>query len=128
MLPELLQVAVFTDAGEVWDRGNSAAAFRGLRVTPGAGLRVRSPFGVIRVDLGYNPYSLRSGSAYFVKPTADQGQGLYCVSPTNSVPVTELDAELPKEGAGSCPPTFQPATERGFFKRLNPSIWIGNAF
>ena len=124
VLPDLLQLALFTDAGEVWDRGSTTAAFRGLRVTPGAGVRVHSLFGVIRVDLGYNPYALRAGPAFFVNST----QGLYCVSPTNTIPVTNLAAELPTEGPGACPATFQPAAERGFLKRLNPSIWIGNAF
>jgi outer membrane protein insertion porin family/translocation and assembly module TamA len=50
------------------------------------------------------------------------------VSPGNTIPVTNVGAELPTEGPGTCPATFQPIAERGFLKRLNPSIWIGNAF
>jgi outer membrane protein insertion porin family/translocation and assembly module TamA len=129
VLPELLQLAVFTDAGEVWERGNASASFRGLRVTPGAGVRVKSLFGVIRVDLGYNPYPLRPGQAYYIQQSPTKGQALYCVSPGNTLPVTNVTAELPTQAATSpCPATFQPAPERGFFRRLNPSIWIGNAF
>ncbi len=35
---------------------------------------------------------------------------------------------LPTQAGAPCPATFQPSTPRGFFRRLNPSIWIGNAF
>ena len=127
VLPELLQFAVFTDAGEVWDRDNPATAFRGLRVTPGAGVRIKSLFGVIRVDLGYNTYGLRSGQAYYIQSTTT-GQALYCVSPGNQLGVVGVGAGLPHQTSGSCPASFQPSVPRHFLSRLNPSIWIGNAF
>jgi outer membrane protein insertion porin family/translocation and assembly module TamA len=126
VLPEILQLALFTDAGEVWERGNPAAAFRGLRVTPGAGVRVKSLFGVIRVDVGYNPYPSPEGAAYYINTTS--GRALYCVSPRNTLPVTGVESGVPVQAGGSCPATFQPSTPPSFLKRLNPSIWIGNAF
>ncbi len=129
ILPNLLQLALFTDAGEVWERGTSSAAFRRLQITPGAGVRVKSLFGVIRVDLGYNPYALRSGAAYRIESTASgDGQSLFCVSPGNTLAVTGLATGRPSQQSGDCPTTFQPSTPSGFLRRLNPSIWIGNAF
>jgi hypothetical protein len=127
VLPDLLQIAVFTDAGEVWDRDNPATAFRGLRVTPGAGVRVKSLFGVIRIDLGYNAYGLRAGQAYYIESKGSE-QALYCASPGNRLPVITTGTGLPKQGLGTCPATFTPSIPRSFLKRLTPSIWIGNAF
>jgi outer membrane protein assembly factor BamA len=127
VLPRLLQLALFTDAGEVWERRNPSAAFRGLRVTPGAGVRVRSLFGVIRVDAGYNSYARPEGAAYYINAT-DAGKALYCVSPDNTLAVTNLGSALPVQHSGACPASFQPSTPQGFFRRLNLNIWIGNAF
>jgi outer membrane protein insertion porin family/translocation and assembly module TamA len=73
---------VFTDAGQVWNRGpNAGGGVRGLRVTPGAGVRVRSPFGAIRVDLGYNPYRAPPGAALYITQGDPASRVLYCVSP-----------------------------------------------
>jgi outer membrane protein insertion porin family len=127
VLASVLRFALFTDAGDVWNRGTSSEAFHGVRVTPGAGVRIRSIFGVIRVDLGYRPYALRTGSAYYIASTL-RGQALYCVSPDNTLPVTFTPGELPDQHGIECPSSFEPITPHGFFRRLNPSIWIGNAF
>jgi outer membrane protein assembly factor BamA len=133
VLPRLLQWALFTDAGQVWNR-TSATAGRlgggGLRVTPGAGVRILSPFGAIRVDLGYNGYALTDGAAYFnASPDATTGRApLFCVSPGNRLPVvTDRDGTRVQQ-AGPCPSTFRPPARRGVLGRLNPSIWIGQAF
>lgn len=128
VLPELLAVALFTDAGEVFNRGGGDAALggaRGLRFTPGAGVRVRSPFGAIRVDLGYNAYAQAAGPAYYISPGDPRAQQLYCVSPGTTVGV---GAGTPPPGSGDCAPTYRPPQGSGFFRRLNPSIWIGQAF
>jgi outer membrane protein insertion porin family/translocation and assembly module TamA len=128
VLPNLLGLAVFSDAGQVWNRGrNAGGGLSGLRVTPGAGVRVRSPFGAIRVDLGYNPYRASVGSALFITPGDPESQVLYCVSPGNRLGVTDLGDGARQEG-GRCPVTYRPPGSRGFFRRLNPSIWIGQAF
>ena len=129
VFPELLAVAAFTDAGQVWNRGpNAGGGLRGLRVTPGAGVRVRSPFGAIRVDLGYNPYAAPPGSALYLTQGDPASRVLYCVSPGNDLAVTLGVAASEQQAAGRCPATYRPPTSRGVFRRLNPSIWIGQAF
>ena len=133
-LRTLLQWAVFADAGRLWNRGAAATtetlAEEGptFKVTPGAGVRIASPFGAIRIDLGYNAYRAQSGAAYFNAPLSATGVApLYCVSPTNTLPVTMLNGQ-PTQAAGICPATFRPANGTSFLRRINPSIWIGQAF
>jgi len=136
VLPQLLSLALFTDAGAVWDRKVRTADVQGrLRFTPGAGVRIRSPFGAIRVDLGYNPYDPIGGAAYYVTSPADRANGtsqqeLYCVAPPNQLLVrpTRPGDAYPVQESGSCPADFRPKAPNGFLKRLNPSIWIGQAF
>jgi outer membrane protein assembly complex protein YaeT len=132
--PQLLQWALFTDAGRLWNRGNSANALPddgpSIKVTPGFGVRIVSPFGAIRVDLGYNPYRLPAGAAYFNAPLQAGVAPLYCVSPGNTLTVRSNGGlnTPPVQEAGACPATFRPARGNGFLRRLNPSIWIGQAF
>jgi outer membrane protein assembly complex protein YaeT len=134
--PRLLQLAVFADAGRLWNRGSSSRALSlseegpRVKITPGMGIRVASPFGAIRVDLGYNGYSLPSGAAYFNAPLQAGVAPLYCVSPGNAlVTVTSGVAGAPPvQASGSCPNSFRPGRGNGFARRLNPSIWIGQAF
>ncbi len=138
VLPSLLSLAVFTDAGAVWDRKVRTADVQGrLRFTPGAGVRIRSPFGSIRIDLGYNPYDPIGGSAYYIRSRerADGStqQELYCVAPPNDFLIVEptLPDVLPVQripDGERCPTEFRPRPSRSFFRRLNPSIWIGQAF
>jgi outer membrane protein assembly factor BamA len=47
--------AGFIDAGMVSQRTNSALPKRRAAVTPGFGVRYRSPVGPIRADIGFNP-------------------------------------------------------------------------
>ena len=126
--PDLFALALFTDAGEVYNRGSSEAnatgGARSLRVTPGAGVRVRSAFGAIRVDLGYNAYAGTAGPAYYITPGDAQAQRLYCVSPGSSGGVVGTAGS----SGASCPPTYRPPSGGSFLRRLNPSIWIGQAF
>ena len=140
--PRLLGLAMFADAGRLWNRGvgerSQSLADDGpaVKVTPGIGVRVASPFGAIRIDLGYNPYRLPAGAAYFNAPLyfPDPLQPgiapLYCVSPGNTLPVRAgVPAGAPPvQEAGPCPQSFRPNRSNGFLRRLNPSIWIGQAF
>lgn len=127
VLTDLLQWTVFGDVGEVWRFGSDdpSSRFRGVRMTPGLGVRVATPVGVFRMDLAYNPYDRRPGAAYFDTPLTQGGQ-LYCVSPTNTLPVEGVDrAELPAvQAAGRCPADFQPP--RG--SRLRFAFAFGQAF
>jgi outer membrane protein insertion porin family len=134
ILPELVRFALFTDAGEVWNRGALTAEKTRLRFTPGAGIRVKTLFGVVRADLGYNPYNSPTGAAYALATAPDGAQELFCVSPGNGLRVTGVSLDRDnrwrgtQESSEECQGTFTPQTRRGFFRRLNPSIWIGNAF
>jgi outer membrane protein insertion porin family/translocation and assembly module TamA len=58
----LLFGAVFVDGGMVAERKD--VSFGELRVTPGAGLRMPSMLGPIRLDLGFNPHPPRAGPLY----------------------------------------------------------------
>ena len=129
VLPELIQWTAFADVGEVWNRGTPGAAlgFSALRWTPGAGVRVRTLIGFIRLDLAYNPYERPSGAAYFDTPIA-VGGALLCVSPDNSLRVaTDVNGQT-SQAAGRCPATYVPQRGSAFIRRLTPSISIGQAF
>lgn len=126
--PNLLTWTLFADVGELWNRdaGVAGLGFRSLRVTPGAGFRIRTPIGYLRADLAYNPYLRSGGAAYFDAPVA-AGGALYCVSPGNSLPVTLQGGAL-SQASGNCPASYVPGTPRGVFGRWTPSIAIGQAF
>jgi hypothetical protein len=132
-LPELLQWTVFTDAGAVWNRGVKVLSLRAnlFRVTPGVGLRVYTPVGPLRVDVGYNPYAQVPGPAYY-SPPFEKGKvnaPLFCVSPDNALPVTRDAAGNPVSQAnGPCPSSFDPLRRSGFLRRLTPTFSIQQAF
>lgn len=100
VLRDLLRLAVFVDAGSV---GLSPVwkAESQWRVTPGAGLRIRTPVGPARIDLGYNPYP---------RPRA----GLVAVGADNRELVRIAD-------------DFRPP-DPGFWDRLALHIAVGQAF
>ncbi|MFW6202584.1 MAG: BamA/OMP85 family outer membrane protein [Gemmatimonadota bacterium] len=61
-----LRLATFVDAGAVADV--SLWRLGPWRVTPGAGVRIRTPVGPIRVDLAYNPHGLSPGPLFAADP------------------------------------------------------------
>ncbi len=134
ILSSLLQWAVFADAGRLWNRDNTSTEQtisddgRKFKITPGAGVRIASPFGAIRIDLGYNAYRSPAGAAYFNAPLSGGVAPLYCVSPTNTLPVSASTSGLLTQASGPCPATFRPLGSNSFLRRINPSIWIGQAF
>ncbi|HVS61173.1 MAG TPA: BamA/TamA family outer membrane protein [Gemmatimonadaceae bacterium] len=136
LLPELLQLTLFTDAGEVWNRG-STSALGGvkLKVTPGIQVTAFSPVGPVRVAVGYNPYRRPAGPLYY-EATSYVGAPLLCVSPNNDVPthfslpdpvttVVTITQDVPANG---CPATYQPARDNRFRSKLTFSFAIGQAF
>ena len=136
ILPELLQLTLFTDAGEVWNRG-STSALGGvkLKVTPGVQMTAFSPVGPVRFAIGYNPYRRPAGPLYY-EATNIPGAPLLCVSPNNDVP-THFSPPDPGTGvvtitqdnpAGGCPATYQPPKDNRFRSRLTFSFAIGQAF
>lgn len=131
-LPEILQVALFTDVGEVWNRGARDLNFGFIRfnVTPGVGVRALTAFGAVRLDLAYNGYQSRLGPAYFDQGFGPRGEGgeLFCVSPGNRLRVTGPPGLTRRQERGACPGSFQSNVSSNFFRRLTPSISIGQAF
>ena len=59
-----LKLAAFVDAGTLYERGRTNLAPVRVRVTPGVGLRVATPLGPARLDVGYNPYDQQPGPLY----------------------------------------------------------------
>jgi outer membrane protein assembly factor BamA len=138
ILPELLQLTLFTDAGEVWNRG-SPAALSGvkLKITPGVQVTAFSPVGPVRAAIGYNPYRRPAGPLYY-QATNNGGQ-LLCVSPGNQLPThfntvsqgtgtQVIYTQDPATDALSCPASFEPPKVTSFRSRLTFSFAIGQAF
>jgi len=121
-----LQLALFVDAGYVWNRGavmDSAGHtvqvnFSDIKVTPGMGVRYFSIIGPIRVDFGYNGYGTGFGAAYY----SGADQILRCVSPGNT-----FDRGIASTGE-TCPVTYKPSQSNSFFRRLTFNFSIGQAF
>jgi outer membrane protein insertion porin family len=134
--PELLQWAVFVDAGQVWNTRSEdlKTAIRGLKTTPGIGVRAFTPIGPVRIDIGLAPRSLPSGPMYFSDaratrngvPNPDIGQ-VYCVSPGNQLPITVGSGGELAQASGVCPSTFQPTALKGL-GRIRFNFAIGQAF
>ena len=66
-----LRLAAFVDGGRVWDPADSLLADPGFRVTPGAGLRIATPVGPIRLDVAYNGYPQTHGPLYLINAKGD---------------------------------------------------------
>lgn len=64
VLPDRMRMAVFTDVGQVWERGNPLSNVNGVRVTPGVGVRFATPLGPVRLDAAYNGYPPEAGPVY----------------------------------------------------------------
>ena len=120
-LPSLggrVQLATFVDAGQVWNRPRQTFSISDLRVTPGMGVRVRSPIGPLRVDVAYNGYASTTGSAYFV----GSDNVLRCVSPDNT-----LSSGIVTSGE-TCEPTYRPPAGSSVLSKLTFNFSIGQAF
>ena len=134
VLPDVLQPALFVDAGDVWNSGDPSEALRTIKffVTPGVQLSALTPIGPVRVAVGYNPYQRPSGSIYYENSSALNG-ALPCVSPGNTLPVTPDTTTGAAPGAlvqapGACPATFAPAHRTSLRSRLTFNLAIGQAF
>jgi len=132
-LPELLQFTLFTDAGEVWNKGTPQVSGVKLKVTPGIQVTAFSPVGPVRVAIGYNPYQRPKGPLYY-EGTEFGGAPLLCVSPNNDLP-THFSAPDPvtnvvtvTQATKACPATYQPPVDNRFRSKLTFSFAIGQAF
>jgi outer membrane protein assembly factor BamA len=135
LLPELLQFTIFTDAGEVWNRGTPQVGGLKLKVTPGIQLTAFSPVGPVRLAVGYNPYQRPKGPIYY-EATELADAPLLCVSPNNFIPThITYDPSSPttvtkitQDPGLACPGTYQPAKENSLRSKLTFSFAIGQAF
>ena len=131
-LPELLQWTLFTDAGEVWNRGTRQLKEVKLKVTPGIQLTAFSPVGPVRLAVGYNPYRRPPGPIYY--EALSLGGELLCVSPFNTIK-THISydqlgnvSSISQEPGGVCPSTYQPPKDNSLRSKLTFSFAIGQAF
>jgi outer membrane protein insertion porin family/translocation and assembly module TamA len=124
-----LQWALFLDAGTVWATGIAPFSLREVRATPGVGVRLDTPLGPFRVDIGYNPRRADAGKAFLfdLLQPRDGGEPIpyvICVSPGQTVDIEEQLAS----GGLACPRTFRPVAGRSTLSRLVFHFSLGQAF
>lgn len=123
---DLLRWVIFLDAGRVWNNSGNYAV-TGLRATPGLGMRLVTPLGPFRVDVGYNPHPREAGPAFYLqRATATTAGRAICVSPGSIEPLDDAAADA--LGPLPCPSSFRPPLARGLFPRLTFHFSIGEAF
>lgn len=123
---DLLRWVLFLDAGRVWNNSGNYAV-TGLRATPGVGVRLVTPLGPFRVDVGYNPHGLESGPAFYLQRAGVGTLGrAICVSPGSTEPLNDAAADA--LGPVPCPSSFTPARATGLLPRLTFHFSIGEAF
>jgi outer membrane protein assembly complex protein YaeT len=69
ILAQRIRLGLFVDAGQVWERGEELVSISGMRVTPGAGVRIATPLGPVRIDAAYNGYPTERGPLLFLDST-----------------------------------------------------------
>lgn len=123
-----VQWALFLDAGTVWADGVASFALREVRATPGLGVRLDTPLGPFRVDIGYNPRRAEAGKAFLFDSFARDGGAatpfVVCVSPGQTLTFAEQLAA----GGLDCPRSFRPASGRSTLSRLVFHFSLGQAF
>ncbi|OLB18347.1 MAG: hypothetical protein AUH12_02570 [Gemmatimonadetes bacterium 13_2_20CM_69_8] len=102
LFPDRMRVALFVDAGQVWQRGGDPGTVAGLRVTPGVGLRFATPLGPVRLDAAFDGYPAEPGPLYFQD------------NKTQNLTLTNV--------------TYQPGLPPGFWKRVVVQFAVGQAF
>jgi outer membrane protein insertion porin family/translocation and assembly module TamA len=124
---DLLRWVAFLDAGRVWNTSDVlSVTSAGARVTPGAGVRLLTPIGPFRVDIGYNPYTPDAGPAFFAEKgdiLAGRPGRVICVSPGSTEPLSGTVSST-----FICPATYTPDQKGGLLPRLTFHFSIGSAF
>ncbi len=64
LLGDRMRLALFVDAGTLYERGKTNLSPIRVRVTPGVGLRLNTPLGPARFDVAYNGYDQPPGALY----------------------------------------------------------------
>jgi len=104
ILSSRMRLGIFVDAGQVWERGEEIITIRGLRVTPGAGVRFTTPLGPVRIDAAYNGYA------------TERGPLLYQTSDTAST-ITQIRQSYPPVRAN-----------KSFWQKVVVQFAVGQAF
>jgi outer membrane protein insertion porin family len=71
-LTRFIRLVLFVDAGAVGTRELWDLRLEDLRVTPGAGVRLQTPVGPIRLDMAYNPHALPRGPLFVPDAEAER--------------------------------------------------------
>ena len=106
LFPDRMRVAVFADVGQVWER--EELTVRGVRFTPGVGVRFVTPLGPVRLDAAYSGYPAEAGA-------------LYLLSRANNSLTAVTDS------AGHQVP-LRPSLPGGFWRRVVVQLAVGQAF
>jgi outer membrane protein assembly factor BamA len=109
---------VFVDAGQVF-LTQTAGNTPGIRVTPGVGIRIFTPLGPVRFDLGYNPHGSEKGPL-FTRACETRPNGRTC---DPEAVLKQLDFSRPS-GKG----LFGLGKQFGFLRRIRVNFSIGQAF
>lgn len=116
------QLVAFLDAGTLWESRGQAFHMGDLRTTPGVGVRVITPLGPFRVDVGYRPYASLTGRALYFGPSGSAFAGdILCASPRT---IAGADYSDPL----TCPATYRPPETRSVLSRLVFHFGLGQAF
>jgi outer membrane protein insertion porin family/translocation and assembly module TamA len=120
---EQVQFVAFLDAGALWESRGQSFRMGDLRSTPGLGVRVITPLGPFRIDVGYRPYAALAGRALFFGPTGSAYAGdILCASPRTGGNPADYNDPL------SCPATYRPPESRSLLSRLVFHFGLGQAF
>ncbi len=122
-IAEQLQLAAFVDAGALWETRSDRFSWADMRYTPGVGVRLVTPLGPFRLDVGYRPYGKRAGRAlFFSDGKTGTPAGIYCASPRQA----NIGADY--SNVFACPATYTPPVSQSIFSRLVFHFGLGQAF
>src|SRR3989454_955355 len=106
LFPDRMRVAVFADVGQVWERDDPTV--RGVRLTPGVGVRFVTPLGPVRLDAAYSGYAAEPGALYLLNTASNS-----------------LTAVTDSAGRRVI---VHPVLPRGFWRRVVVQFAVGQAF
>jgi outer membrane protein insertion porin family/translocation and assembly module TamA len=126
---EILRWVAFVDVGRVWNTTDVFSVTNAdARATPGLGIRLLTPLGPFRLDVGYNPNTLEPGPAFLVidgDPSKGTTGRAICVSRGSDDPLM-LGAGQ-SGSSNSCPATYLPP-KGSMLSRFTFHFSLGNAF
>src|SRR5205807_1517446 len=96
----------FADVGQVWEREDPTV--RGVRFTPGVGVRFVTPLGPVRLDAAYSGYPAEAGALYLLNRA------------NNSLTAVT--------GSAGRPVLVRPPLPSGFRRRVVVQFAVGQAF